>query len=323
MTRVSIIIPTKDRFHDLQEALISIITNAGVNIDEIIIIDSSRYKTHKRIAQLCEKIRREYNITFKLIYQPPKGLTSAINIGIKEAIGDILVKIDDDTLCQGNWLKYILNLFKADSQIGCCCVRILPYQNDIRSKIYSSVLGMDKGPKVFIIRPQDISIRSIIRSIAEFIRFRLRTIPYKPYTPPPFIGYIVQAIRRSVIDRVGLYDENLGVGTPIGGGEELDLYYRILKAGFKIAYCGKSVIYHKCSRKLEVMTRDALESGKSKRAVIRKYMRRDPYMFILFFFVLLFLLLNYYSSLILGRKPANKVVRLLIGLDLRGYLLGR
>jgi GT2 family glycosyltransferase len=44
--------------------------------------------------------------------------------------------------------------------------------------------------------------------------------------------------------RVGGFDERLGAGSPGGSGEDMDLLYRLLRAGARIRYEPQAVIYH-------------------------------------------------------------------------------
>ena len=51
-------------------------------------------------------------------------------------------------------------------------------------------------------------------------------------------------VRRSAFDLVGFFDERLGRGSPIYGGEEQDFLYRILDAGYRVATCSDCVVRH-------------------------------------------------------------------------------
>lgn len=58
-------------------------------------------------------------------------------------------------------------------------------------------------------------------------------------------------MRRDVILQVGLFDPKLGrKGTKLLGGEEVDLFHRIKKAGYRVFYNPEAVIFHKIQSKL-------------------------------------------------------------------------
>ena len=53
------------------------------------------------------------------------------------------------------------------------------------------------------------------------------------------------AIRRSVVFYLGGFDEALGVGAPTAGGEDLDMFFRVLLAGWQLAYEPSAVVWHR------------------------------------------------------------------------------
>jgi glycosyltransferase involved in cell wall biosynthesis len=52
------------------------------------------------------------------------------------------------------------------------------------------------------------------------------------------------AVPRPLFDEIGLFDERLGVGTEIPGGEDNDFGYRLLRAGWTISYHPEPVVIH-------------------------------------------------------------------------------
>jgi len=319
---VEIILPTMNRPKNLRLSLESLIVNSGYPIKRIIVVDSSVSELSRKVIDIASAIKNKYGIDVKVLHQNPKGLSAAINLGIQHADSDIIIKVDDDIVYGKNWLRKIIDVLIEDKAIGCCFVRVLPMKNDAYSKLYSAVLGMDKGKKKVVVTPKDISIRTITRAMREAIKMKLtREKIFKGYVIPPFVGYIVQAFRKKALESIGFYDENLGLGTPAGGGEELDIVYRLLKSGWKVAYVGSSVVYHDCSRQLGDILKDALESGTSKRALVSKYIRKkDPYMLILGFMIFINLLVEFF--LIRPKNAFLRALKLIKAVELYGFLTG-
>jgi len=56
------------------------------------------------------------------------------------------------------------------------------------------------------------------------------------------------ALCRSTVHEIGGFDEQLGPGTPFPAGEDNDLGYRILEAGYRIFYEPRAVLYHRAWR---------------------------------------------------------------------------
>jgi GT2 family glycosyltransferase len=74
------------------------------------------------------------------------------------------------------------------------------------------------------------------------IPFRNKGIPQRPATACYFAGGAC-LVRRRVFDRVGLYDPLL-----FYAGEELDLSYCVLEAGFQILFDPSVVVVHHAAR---------------------------------------------------------------------------
>ena len=53
------------------------------------------------------------------------------------------------------------------------------------------------------------------------------------------------AVRREVIVDLGLFDERLGAGTATRGGEDLDVFFRVLASGHSPAIEPASIIWHR------------------------------------------------------------------------------
>jgi len=51
-------------------------------------------------------------------------------------------------------------------------------------------------------------------------------------------------LRRAAWEKVGLFDEQLGVGSRFGSSEDTDFLLRVLRGGFRIAYCPEICVYH-------------------------------------------------------------------------------
>ena len=53
------------------------------------------------------------------------------------------------------------------------------------------------------------------------------------------------AVRRETIRRLGGFDEALGAGTRTRGGEDIDMFFRVLTAGYALANEPSSIIWHR------------------------------------------------------------------------------
>jgi GT2 family glycosyltransferase len=109
--KISIVISTKNRFHDIIDCIGSIKTQTLLP-DEIVIIDSS---------DTSELKLESNNIKIPIRYFHTKiGLTKARNLGAEYSTGDIIIFLDDDVILNKVYIKEIMNIFynDLDSKVG-------------------------------------------------------------------------------------------------------------------------------------------------------------------------------------------------------------
>jgi len=149
------------------------------------------------------------------------GKSAVLNQAIRRSTAEVLAFLDDDVVVDSSWLEEIENFFKSNPAH---CVG----QGKIRT-------GLGDSP--------DPEVRRLLQ--------RYRTIPQLEFSSD--IGDLHSlnganiAIRRTVFDRVGYFDERLGPGAS-GTSEDVELAQRIRKAGMKIAYMPRALVYHRVDR---------------------------------------------------------------------------
>jgi glucosyl-dolichyl phosphate glucuronosyltransferase len=91
-----------DRFHDLVRLLDSLESQSYRNFEIIVVIEKSRV-LYQRIRQHLKT--RNYLNNRIIFNDGAQGLSSARNLGIKCAAGDVIAFIDDDALASSAWLQ--------------------------------------------------------------------------------------------------------------------------------------------------------------------------------------------------------------------------
>jgi GT2 family glycosyltransferase len=62
-------------------------------------------------------------------------------------------------------------------------------------------------------------------------------------------------VRCALLDEIGFFDPELGVGTPTGAGEDVDLIYRFIAAGCQVHYVPEVVVDHNHGRRTRAQVR--------------------------------------------------------------------
>src|SRR5204863_5692018 len=69
------------------------------------------------------------------------------------------------------------------------------------------------------------------------------------------------AFRRRVFDAIGGFDPALDVGTPTNGGGDLEMFFRVLKAGHTLVYEPAAIVRHRHRRSSAELRRQIANNG--------------------------------------------------------------
>jgi len=211
----SIVLLTYNHFFDTTKpCLLSLIKHTDLTENELIIVDNfSDDNTVKKI----EEIISGKNLNIRLIKNLKNyGYAAGNNIGIKEAKGDIIILLNNDTIVPSKWLINLSNLISNQSNVG----MLGPVSNSVGNEQMIVIDGLNE------------------------VNFEIKynnalSHPVDLYHTDN-LGFFCVAIKREVIDAVGLLDENFGIGM----FEDSDYCVRALEAGFQLAFTEKVFIYH-------------------------------------------------------------------------------
>ncbi len=237
--QVSIIIPTCDRKDSLREALLSLsFLDYPENKYEVIVVDDgSTDGTGDMIIKIRDSL--SYSLSYGRL-NDKTGISAARNLGMEMAKGHIFVFTDDDCLFEKRWLTRLLDPF-VSNRVG-------------------AVGGLDKAP-------QDATLFSkcIGHLFTSFIGTgglrggdMLRVGRYYPKG-------CNMAVLREAIDKVGGFDEQLGPG------EEIELGYRIGRAGYKIIFAPGAFVWHKRKVNLKAFLKKIYTIGYTRVILARKH----------------------------------------------------
>jgi len=220
---VSVVVATYDRPGDLRGCLRRLTVQESTRPVEIVVVDNNP------TSGLTPPVVAEFPGT-RLVTEPRQGLAYARNKGFAASTGAICIATDDDVSVPPNWLERLVAPFvRAD--VMTVTGNVLPLELETPAqRSFERYGGLGRG---FIPREVDSEWFNSFRRFA---------------VPTWSLGATANAAFRASIfshPEIGLMDEALGPGTPTGVGEDTYLFYRVLKAGYTIAYEPSAYVWHR------------------------------------------------------------------------------
>lgn len=112
---ITLIVCTYNRCDSLRPLLESVAQSVVPdNVEwEVLIVDNN---SSDRTREIVEEFSRSNSVQCRYCFEPQQGKSFALNSGIREARGDILVFTDDDVTVESNWLQNLTaNLHGSES----------------------------------------------------------------------------------------------------------------------------------------------------------------------------------------------------------------
>jgi GT2 family glycosyltransferase len=292
--KISVVMCTRDRHETVGQALESVAECDYAGFDIHVMDQSTNDLTREIVQQLAKRFEAKCPIVYH--HLDKAGLSRAYNEGMRVCDGEIIAGTDDDVIVPKDWLAQIALAFEADPQAGLLYGQVL---------VPESLKDADKNGMV---------------------------VPSLPFTRPERLvkgkGFKVfgmganMAIRRTLLDRVGGFDEALGGGGPLRSSQDFDFAYRTYRAGMAILLAPQVHVDHYGTRTVAQWPQTLKAYGVGDGAFYSKHIRcGDPLALWLFTKMLVWLGARkvktflterprvddpYYSHLFVGIRDASK-----------------
>jgi GT2 family glycosyltransferase len=207
---LTVAISTRDRSEALGRCLDTLLSGEILPAEIIVVDQSCNSRTKLAVEQ-----RRSQARSLVYIQDEGRGLGRAQNLAIRHSRYPIIAVTDDDCVPAQDWIARILKVLEPAGQIDAVTGRILPL-----------------GPEV----PGSYAVAS--RTSTVRMEFDRIAMPWEVGSGNNF------AVKRVWLDRIDGNDERLGPGTPGKGAVDMDLFYRLLRAGARIRYEPDLLVYH-------------------------------------------------------------------------------
>ena len=199
------------------------------------------------------------------VREPKAGLDFARNCALHTATTEWLAFLDDDVTVDGQWFKGWQEAWTENPDAGAMTGLVLPYELETPAQVlFEQRGGFGRGFK---------KIRHGQKRPGEGLY---------PCGSGTFGAGCNMAFPRRVLLELGGFDEALDTGKPLPGGGDLDIFYRVVRAGYPIIYEPQYAVYHQHRRELTQLQHQYWTWGLGFMAYVIKSMRTDPAMRILF-----------------------------------------
>jgi len=188
------------------------------------------------------------------------GLDFARNRAVAEATGEILAFLDDDTEVDRGWLTGLRLAWGEHPDAGCVTGQVLPFELATEAQItFERYGGFGHG--------------------FDTVRYVGPSLPGNrlyPLAAGIFGAGCNMSFRRDLVRDLGGFDEALDTGRPLPGGGDLDMFHRVVRAGYPLLYEPRYVAFHKHRREHSELRRQLWTWGTGLMAYLVKTLRAEP-----------------------------------------------
>ncbi|MCZ2829865.1 glycosyltransferase [Modestobacter sp. VKM Ac-2986] len=223
---VSVVVCTRNRSGILVDCLDRLRALTHPHLEVIVVDNAPTDDSTRRVVQAVADV----DARFRYVLEPRPGLSCARNRGLEEARGEYLAYTDDDVAVDADWVQGLLRGFQRRADTGCVTGLVCTASITGPAEEYFDARTASWSTRV---EPQVFDLRGTGRTDALY-----------PYSPGIFGTGASLAFDRALLLEIGGFDEALGAGTLTRGGEDLDVFIRVLRAGRALVYEPAAVVWH-------------------------------------------------------------------------------
>lgn len=195
----------------------------------------------------------------RYVLEPKPGLNFARNRALHEARGEILAFVDDDVVVDRGWLGGLHRAWSENPDARGFTGLILPYALSTEAQIlFERRGGFRRG--------------------LDRIRYRQARLDNAlfPCSAGIFGAGANMAFDRATLLAIGGFDDALDAVPPQSGGGDLDIFYRVARAGHTMIYEPQFAVFHEHRRDLVGLRRQYWVWGVGHMAFVTKSYAADP-----------------------------------------------
>lgn len=225
--RLTVVIVNYNVRHFLEQCLLSVERAAeGLPVEVIVVDNNSRDDSVAMVEGRFPKVKIIANTD-------NPGFSRANNQAIRASTGEYIILLNPDTVVGEETFRICMNYFDAHPRVGGLGVRMIDGSGTF---LPESKRGF---PSPFVAFAKTVGLSRLFPKSRLWNVYHLGFLDEHQNHSVDVLAGAFMGLRRSVLDEIGLLDESFFMY-----GEDIDLSYRIVQAGYANHYVSETTIIH-------------------------------------------------------------------------------
>ncbi len=225
--KLSVIIVNYNVKYFLEQALLSV-RKACANISsEVFVVDNNS------VDESVQMVREKFPEVILIANKENVGFSKANNQAIHQSAGEYVLLLNPDTVVEEDTFEKVTAFMDEHPQGGGLGVKMIDGSGNF---LPESKRGF---PSPFVAFSKAFGLSKIFPKSKLFNHYHLGYLDNEENHEVEVLAGAFMLLRKSVLDEIGLLDETFFMY-----GEDIDLSYRIVKAGYKNHYFADTTIIH-------------------------------------------------------------------------------
>lgn len=225
--KLSIIIVNYNVKYFLEQTLLSVRKAAAGIATEVWVVDNNS------VDDSVQMVREKFPEVRVLANTENVGFSKANNQAIRQSVGEYVLLLNPDTVVEEDTFEKCIAFMDAQPEAGGLGVRMIDGSGKF---LPESKRGF---PSPFVAFSKTFGLSKFFPKSKLFNRYHLGYLPENEIHEVDVLSGAFMLMRRSALDKIGLLDERFFMY-----GEDIDLSYRIVLAGYKNYYFPTTTIIH-------------------------------------------------------------------------------
>ncbi|MFC2103984.1 glycosyltransferase family 2 protein [Bacteroidota bacterium] len=225
--KLSIIIVNYNVKHFLEQCLISVYNASSKINSEIFVVDNNS------VDGSCAMVKERFPEVNLIENKKNYGFSYANNQAIKKSTGQYVLLLNPDTVVEEDSFEKCIQFMDSNSETGGLTVKMIDGKGNFLPESKRAL----PTPKVAFYKI--FGLAKIFPKSKKFARYYLGNLKNNQINEIDILPGAFMFLRKETLEKIGYFDEDYFMY-----GEDVDLSFRILKAGYKNFYFPETTIIH-------------------------------------------------------------------------------